>query len=64
MRLAEHLALPAIRSGKLVPLLADYQVRDHTSISAIFLAERELLPRIRNFVDYLVEVFREPPWVE
>jgi len=64
MRLAEHLALPAIRSGKLVPLLADYQVRDDTSISAIFLPERELLPRIRNFVDYLVEVFREPPWIE
>ena len=64
MRLAEHLALPAIRNGKLVPLLADYQVHDDTAISAVFLSERELLPRIRNFVDYLVEVFRQPPWTE
>lgn len=64
MRLAEHLALPAIRDGKLLPLLADYQVRDDTSISAVFLSERELLPRIRSFVDYLVEAFRQPPWAE
>ncbi|MEX2330000.1 MAG: LysR family transcriptional regulator [Marinobacter sp.] len=64
MRLAEHLALPAIREGKLVPLLSDHQVHDDTAISAVFLPERELLPRIRNFVDYLVEAFRQPPWSE
>jgi DNA-binding transcriptional LysR family regulator len=64
MRLAEHLALPAIRSGRLVPLLQDYQVNDDSAISAVFMPGRELLPRVRNFVDYLVDFFRQPPWVE
>jgi DNA-binding transcriptional LysR family regulator len=63
MRLAEHMALPAIRSGALVPLLKEYQARDDTAIHAVFLPERELLPRIRVFVDYLIGVFRQPPWV-
>lgn len=62
MRLAEHMALPAIRSGRLVPLLEDYQAQDDSAISAVFLPERQLVPRIRAFVDYLVETFRQPPW--
>lgn len=62
MRLAEHLAVPAIRSEALVPLLADYQAADDTAIHALFLPERRLVPRIRAFVDYLVDVFRTPPW--
>ena len=62
MRLAEHLAVPAIRDGKLVPLLSDYQARDRSAIYAVYLPERQLVPRVRVFVDHLVEVFREPPW--
>lgn len=62
MRLAEHLALPAIRDGLLVPLLVDYQAADDTAIHAVFLPERRLVPRIRACVDYLTDIFREPPW--
>lgn len=62
MRLAEHLALPAIRSGRLVPVLSDYQAQDDAAIHAVYLPERQLVPRVRAFVDHLVEVFREPPW--
>ena len=62
MRLAEHLAVPAIRSKALVPLLSDYQAEDDTAIHLLFLPERRLVPRIRSFVDYLVDVFRTPPW--
>lgn len=62
MRLAEHLALPAIRSRMLQPLLVDYQAKDDTAIHLLFLPERRLIPRIRAFVDYLGEVFRTPPW--
>lgn len=62
MRLGNHLALPAIDKGILVPLLSAYQARDETAFHAVFLPERELLPRIRGFVDYLVETFRVPPW--
>ncbi len=63
MRLAEHLALPAIRSGTLVPLLADYQAQDDAAIHVLYMRERQLVPRIRAFVDYALEVFRHPPWV-
>lgn len=62
MRLAEHLALPAIRAGKLVPLLAEYQAKDDTAIHAVYLPERQVVPRIRAFIDYFVDTFREPPW--
>lgn len=62
MRLAEHLAIPAMRAGQLVPLLADYQAEDDTAIHVVFLPERKLVPRIRVFVDHVVEAFRQPPW--
>ncbi|WP_336470418.1 LysR substrate-binding domain-containing protein [Caldimonas tepidiphila] len=62
MRLAEHLALPAIRSEVLVPLLVDDQATDDTAIHVLFMPERRLVPRVRAFVDYLSQVFRTPPW--
>lgn len=62
MRLAEHLAVPAIRRGDLVPILSDYQAKDDTAIHVVYLPERQVVPRIRAFIDYFVEVFREPPW--
>lgn len=62
MRLAEHLAVPALRSGQLVPLLADYQATDDTAIYAVFLPERRLVPRIRAFIDFFTTAFSTPPW--
>ncbi len=63
MRLAEHLAVPAIADGRLMPLLVDYQAEDDTAIHAVFLPERKLVPRIRAFVDFFSEAFRNPPWL-
>lgn len=62
MRLAEHLARPAIDAGRLVPLLTGFQAADDTALHAVFLPERDLLPRIRAFVDYLVQAYRSPSW--
>jgi DNA-binding transcriptional LysR family regulator len=62
MRMAEHLALPAIREGRLIRLLTNYEDRDGTAIHAVYLAERRLSPRIRCFIDHLAEAFRDPPW--
>ena len=64
MRLAEHLALPALRQGQLLRLLADYEAADDTAIHAVFLAERRLVPRIRAFVDYFTSAFATPPWAQ
>lgn len=63
MRLAEHLAVPAARDGRLDVLLEEFQAQDETGIYAVYLPERKLVPRIRAFVDFLVEAFRSPPWL-
>jgi DNA-binding transcriptional LysR family regulator len=63
MRLGAHLAVPAIRRADLVPLLSDYLAKDATAIYAVYLPERQLVPRIRAFIDYLVDVFQSPPWL-
>jgi DNA-binding transcriptional LysR family regulator len=62
MRMAEHLANPAIARGDLVRLLAGFQAKDDTAFHAVYLPERQLLPRARLFIDYLAEAFRDPPW--
>lgn len=62
MRLAEHLALPAIRQKQLVHLLAPYIAQDDTAIHALYLSERHLVPRIRVFIKYLEDRFAQPPW--
>lgn len=62
MRVAEHLARPAIADGQLVQLLAPYTAPDDGSINAVFLPDRHLVPRIRVFIDFMVERFRSPPW--
>lgn len=64
MRMAEHLALPYIRQGRLVRLLRTHEFVDQTAIHAVYLPERHPLPRIRAFVDYMVDCFKYPPWME
>jgi DNA-binding transcriptional LysR family regulator len=62
MRMAEHLALPAIRKGHLVRLLGEFEDHDDTAIHAVYLPERRLSARVRVFIDYLADAFRGPPW--
>lgn len=62
MRCAEHLAVPAIRAGDLVPLLENIPSADNSAFQAVFLPDRNLLPRIRAFIDHMVEMFRTPDW--
>lgn len=62
MRIAEHLARPAIADGRLVQLLPDHLTVDDTEIYALFLPDRHMAPRIRSFVDFMVEAFRVPDW--
>lgn len=62
MRAAEHLARPAIRDGRLVQLLADHAPADDTAIHAVFLPDRDMVPRIRTLVDFLAGALRNPDW--
>jgi DNA-binding transcriptional LysR family regulator len=62
MRVAEHLARPAIRDGRLVEVLPDHTPADDTAIQAVFLPDRDMVPRIRSFIDTLIGAFRTPDW--
>lgn len=62
MRCAEHLAMPAIRRGELVQVLESYTATDDTAVFAVFLPDRNMLPRIRFFIDYMIDTFRAPSW--
>lgn len=64
MRAAEHLAGPAISDGQLVQLLPGHTAVDDTSIHAVFLPDRHMVPRIRSFIDFMVGTFRNPDWEE
>lgn len=61
-RLSIYLIDEDLRSGRLVRLLPDY-VQENSNIVAIFANRRNLAPKIRAFVDYLVGHFDgQPPW--
>lgn len=62
MRMAEHVALPAIRNGLIEEVLSDYHIKNDSGIYAVFLPERELIPRIRVFVDFMHSELRNNPW--
>jgi DNA-binding transcriptional LysR family regulator len=61
-RISRYLVSDDIRSGRLVHVLPDYESRD-SDLFVLFADRRNLLPRIRAFVDYLTEKFTPtPPW--
>lgn len=51
-----------IREGKLRPVLGDWEIESGSSLYAVYLPTRYLAPKVRVFVDFLVERFgeREP----
>jgi len=62
-RLAEFAVGPAIRRGMLVSLLADRHHADRMPISAVYLPTKQVQPKVRAFVDFLVSKFQPlPPW--
>ena len=57
---AEH-----VHSGRLVPVLTDYQVNPSASESSVFVvypSNRHLSPKVRAFVEFATEVFRAEPF--
>ena len=56
--LAEHL-----RNGELVELLAQQHAAETFDISAVMLPGRNRVPRVRVFIDFLVEEFGHSGWV-
>jgi DNA-binding transcriptional LysR family regulator len=48
-----------IRDGKLRPVLPDWEIESGSSLYAVYLPTRYLAPKVRVFVDFLVERFGE-----
>jgi DNA-binding transcriptional LysR family regulator len=52
----------ALKQHKLVPLLSDYKAAE-LSINAVYPSARYVPSKVRRFIDYWVEYFKEgPPW--
>jgi DNA-binding transcriptional LysR family regulator len=55
---------PALRDGRLVPLLRACHVADPMPLSAVYPAGRHRMPKVRVFIDFLLERFGHAPWRE
>ena len=62
VRLADIVVAEPIRRGLLVPLLADAHYAEPVALSALYLAGRHRLPKVRVFLDFLIERFSSAPW--
>lgn len=62
--MATWVAADALRSGALVPVLPEYPLVSTQTLWALYPSARELAPKVRAFVDWLVEQFGQepPPW--
>jgi len=61
IQVAEYYAQPDLESGRLVEVLADYKSRAY-DISVVFQQRKRMAPRLRVFIDFMIELFDPPPW--
>ncbi len=59
-QLSSYLVEKDIAAGRLIRLLPGYE-EEPTDIFAIYCTRRNLSPKVRAFLDFLLESFREPP---
>jgi DNA-binding transcriptional LysR family regulator len=62
VRLSDIIVGEPIRRGLLVPLLTDLHHVEPLPLNALYLAGRHRLPKVRVFLDFLVERFGSAPW--
>ncbi|EGU56125.1 LysR family transcriptional regulator [Vibrio nigripulchritudo ATCC 27043] len=51
-----------LKRGDLVQILADYPLKSDTAIWAVYPSSRQLAPKVRVFIDFLVESYGTPPY--
>jgi DNA-binding transcriptional LysR family regulator len=61
-RLADLMASEAIRKGQLKSVLAETYVAEPVPLSAVYPQGRHRMPKVRAFLDFLVEHFSHAPW--
>jgi DNA-binding transcriptional LysR family regulator len=62
VRVSELLAGPAVREGRLVPVSIQHHAADQVPMSVVYPQGRHHMPKIRVFVDFLVERLAPAPW--
>jgi DNA-binding transcriptional LysR family regulator len=62
IRFGDIIVAKAIRDGLLVPLLEDLQELESFPLWAISQPGRQRMPRVKVFLDFLMERFGEAPW--
>ena len=60
-RVADLLVSDAVREGSLAPVLLDYHMAEPMPLSAVY-PQGSRMPRVRAFLDFLVERFSHMPW--
>ncbi|WP_053268300.1 LysR family transcriptional regulator [Pseudomonas chlororaphis] len=58
VRLGEFLVDPEIQAGRLIPILQDFNPGDAEEVNAVFVGGSNTPARVRAFVDFLAERFR------
>jgi DNA-binding transcriptional LysR family regulator len=59
MRLSELTILDHLRSGRLVPVLNDWELLDNPPITLLYRQNHRRIPRLRAFVDFIISQFAE-----
>jgi DNA-binding transcriptional LysR family regulator len=61
-RLADLIAAQAVREGRLKPVLTESHVTESVPLSAVYPHGRHHMPKVRAFLDFIVEHFSHVPW--
>lgn len=63
IQVAEYYARSALASGELTEILAGHKTGGY-EISAVFPQQQHLAPKHRVFIDFLISIFSEAPWIK
>jgi DNA-binding transcriptional LysR family regulator len=61
-RLGDFVVAQPIREGRLVPLFETTHVAEPTPMHLVFPPGRQRLPKVRVFIDFIMERFSRTPW--
>ena len=61
-QLADRIVRDAVADCRLVPVLAETHVAEPVPLSAVYPHGRHRMPKVRAFLDFLVEHFGHAPW--
>jgi DNA-binding transcriptional LysR family regulator len=62
IRFGDIIVAKAIQEGRLIPVLENLQQQESFPLWAMFLPGRQRTPRVKAFLDFLMERFGTAPW--